>query len=293
MSRALRAALAKLRTSDGMLPSSQLTKLQRTAIEEFIRCTASVQIKPSGRGVVYVTVQSGVVEQHWRKLSPDVESALNTDLPQRARNIGLSGSSKSAAHQHDIHYLLIKAIGEGVRWRNTNGQFLNVSEQTQQQGASIITIGEHSAVNDNWMAPGDLWLVENQALFDRLDWLPAGNEQSIIYYGGQLRNTLIHWLSSQPRARRLWFFPDYDGVGLHNYLRLKQRLTNGVQFWLMPNWRDKLALFGNNELWCDTQRDFNAATQYLHKVQPEEGVLDLINAMKNQGVALEQEAVWL
>lgn len=293
MSKVLRAVLAKLRSNDGLLQSSQVTKSQRLAIEEFARQTGSVKIKPRGRGDVYVTVQPTVVEQRWRELSPEEVSELNDDVPQRARNIALSGGSKTAAHQHDIHYLLIKAVGDGVRWCSDNGHSLHVSEQTIQQGAAVLTIGDHSGLDDSWSAPGDLWLVENQALFDRLDWLPAGTEHSVIYYGGHLRNTLINWLASQSRTRRLWFFPDYDGVGLHNYLRLKLRLKEGVQFWLMPNWQHKLEKFGNNQLWCSTQHDFRAVDKHLKQVQIEPEVLDLIYAMQNKGCALEQEAVWL
>ena len=54
------------------------------------------------------------------------------------------------------------------------------------------------------MTPGTpgrsaLWLVENQALFDRTDWLPEGTQATLLYYGGQLDGRLLSWLGHRPR----------------------------------------------------------------------------------------------
>ena len=56
------------------------------------------------------------------------------------------------------------------------------------------------------MTPGTpeqaLWLVENQALFDRTDWLPEGTQASLLYYGGQLDGRLLSWLGHRPVPAR-------------------------------------------------------------------------------------------
>lgn len=64
---------------------------------------------------------------------------------------------------------------------------MDISANTQIAGASAIAI----AASDGWTTDKPIWLVENQALFDRLDWLPAGASGSLIYYGGQLSNLLL------------------------------------------------------------------------------------------------------
>lgn len=34
---------------------------------------------------------------------------------------------------------------------------------------------------NSWSTDGDLWLVENQALFDRLDWMPDCDAATLAY----------------------------------------------------------------------------------------------------------------
>lgn len=293
MTQRLRAALGKLRKAETALAGSALTPAQRRALEQFASQTGSVQMRPGGRGVVFVILQPAIVERHWRDLTPIDAEALPDDLPDRASNIAGTRSSKGAYHRHDHHYLLLKAGPGEVTWHNDAGHRLDLRKATDQQGAGVLSI----QANNTWRAPGPLWLVENQALFDRLDWLPDAGEgdsgSCIAYYSGQLPTGLIDWLAEQPRASQLWCFPDYDGVGLLNYARLKARLGEAVRLWLMPDWQARLPRFGSNVLWQDTAREFHAARQRLESLEDDPDVQALIQAMQDRGLALEQEAVWL
>lgn len=130
--------------------------------------------------------------------------------------------------------------------------------------------------------------MENQALFDRTDWLPTGTQATLLYYGGQLDGRLLAWLGQRPRASRVVLFPDYDGVGLSNFARLHAQLGEACECWLMPDWQSKPAHYGNQKLWRDTLQEFtNAVTQLPDYLSP------LTEQMRRSGVALEQEAVWL
>lgn len=290
MSRSLLAALEKLREShSGTLPASALSSAQRRSLESFVQTTKSVQMRPSGRGVVFEITQPAIVDKHRRELSPLERLELDGDLPNRAKNIATSRSSKSQDHLHDVHYLLLKAGRGSVTWVDDAGHQLDLRQTTDQQGAAAFVIRE----NNSWATDGVLWLVENQALFDRLDWLPDEPNTSVAYYSGNLRNSFLEWLAAKPRAATIWFFPDYDGVGLMNYARIKACLGNKVHFWLMPEWETKLTRLGNDSLWKDTFRDFQAAHARLAKLQIEPELLQLMQSMQIHGLALEQEAIWL
>ncbi len=290
MNRTLRAALGKLRQAEaGQLAGSTLSAAQRKTLEHFARQTGSVQIRPSGRGVIYVIVEAAIVERHWRDLTPIDPEQLADDVPDRAANIATSRSSKSARHDHPVHYLLLKAGPGPVSWRDDRGHRLDLRQATDQQGAGVLAI--HS--DSHWASDGPLWLVENQALFDRLDWLPDSNNCSVGYYSGQLRTGLLDWLAERPRASQLHFFPDYDGVGLLNYARIRARLGADVSLWLMPDWQSRLSRFGSPVLWRRSAREFRAAQQQLSTLTVEPEIQQLMRAMQRQGLALEQEAVWL
>ena len=290
MSRGLIAALRKLRNApEGRLASSQLSEGQRRELTSFARATGSIQLRPQGRGVVFEVSLSAVVEHQWRQLVPIEQSDLSDDLPSRARNIASTRSSKGAEHGHELSYLLLKAGPGQVDWHDEQSHPLDLRASTDQLGAAALAIHAGST----WRSEHPLWLVENQALFDRLDWLPSAEPASVAYYSGQLANNLIEWLAEMPRAPAIWFFPDYDGVGMLNFVRIRSRLGGAVRLWLMPQWQDRLARFGSATIWSDTQREFNAVLAKFTLLELEPEVRQLIECMKTQGLGLEQEAIWL
>ncbi|MDK4746697.1 hypothetical protein [Leclercia adecarboxylata] len=290
MSRALIAALGKLRQSTGNgLQGSQLTPGQRRALESFGQVTGSVLMKPRGNGVIFEVTLPIVVEQQWRQLVPVDRDEVDLTLPARTRNIATTRNSKSAAHSHRISYLLLKAGAGQVSWQNDDNQTLNLRDSTDQFGAAALAIQQ----GNSWHTPYPLWLVENQMLFDRLDWLPSKDPCSVAYYSGQLPNSVINWLSHYQRAPEIWFFPDYDGVGLLNYARIKAKLGSTVRMWLMPDWQKLISQFGCELLWQDTQREFRAMQSHIGSDNFEIPVKQIIHFMQTTGKALEQEAVWL
>ncbi|GGX47818.1 DUF7281 domain-containing protein [Saccharospirillum salsuginis] len=290
MSRPLRAALDKLRAAEqGRLPGSALSKAQKTTLDDFARQTGAVRREPAGRGVIYHIVQPTIVEHHWRRLSPVEADDLDAALPDRATNIGTRRDSKGARHGHAIQYLLLKAGGGYPIWHDDQGHRLDLRQATDAQGAAALAI----SADNRWSTEGDLWLIENQALFDRLDWLPESTQASALYYGGHLSGLLLDWLAEQPRADRIWFFPDYDGVGLGNYARARARLGDRVSLWLMPNWSTKLAHYGNSDRWMSSREHFNSARRALSELDEADPALALMDAMAEKGLGLEQEAVWL
>lgn len=296
MSKRLHGVLLRL-LKNGQLSASQLTSAQRQELDAFRARTNALGYQTRGRGVVYTISQRAIVEQHLSQLAPLAAADINATLPQRAANIGRSRNSKSGQHYHERYYLLFKAQGE-VTWHQDHDASLalDLGAITLQQGAASLAISANASphFDPGWHTTGALWLVENQALFDQLDWLPNDEHTSVIWYSGHLRTALLEWLARRPRAAHVYLFPDYDGVGLQNYLRLKRQLADQVSFWLMPNWQQKLSRFGNNLLWQNTHQEFQSAAPHLLPLLDNEQALALlITAMQRQGLALEQEAVWL
>ncbi|MGM0634059.1 MAG: DUF7281 domain-containing protein [Pseudomonadota bacterium] len=288
MSKSLAAALAKLhRAEGGVLPGSSLTAAQRRAADDFARRTGAIALQRAGRGIVYRVVQPAVVEQHWRHHSPD-GSAAPVDQPVRAGHIGQFRDSKGGHHGHEHDYVLLKATSPDVTWHSQQGERLPLGEQTRVQGAAALDV----SLSGDWQCPGSLWLVENQALFDRVDWLPDASA-TVIYYRGQLSGALLGWLQRLEIGGALVFFSDYDGVGLSNYCRLHQLLDPAPHFWLMPRWAGKLRRYGHSGLWTTQLDTWLAAESYLRAHCPDTGLIDLLKQMKAHGLALEQEAVWL
>ena len=302
MSRSLVAALSRLleaagdASQAGTCNASAFTASQRLALEDLARRTGALRLKPEGRGSVYEVVSVEVLATHLRSLRPQRAVDIDPSIPRRAANIAHSRSSKGRAHGHDLHYLLVKAISAGVFWRGkSEGQnekeerVFDLTQATSTAGAGVLAISEE----DYWRSDQPLWLVENQALFDRLDWLPQGSGGTVAYYAGQLPGRLLKWLARRPRASEVIMFPDYDGVGLLNYAKLLEACGSPTSFWLMPNWQTLLKTYGSHAVWRNTQADFEAALPRLLAAGAPNEVIEMCAALRAQGLALEHEAVWL
>ena len=281
---ALRAALLKLQAKSP-LPASQFTPAQRSALDGFARQTGAGNCQRQGRGDVYGVCDQAVFAAHVTQLSPQVEPSVAEQLPLRAQHVADARDSKARRHQHGMYYPLLKAVGDAVSWHEAErGAELALSAATRDFGASSLCIQQ----DDAWHSEQALWLVENQALFDRTDWLPEGTQATLLYYGGQLDGRLLSWLGHRPRASQVILFADYDGVGLSNFTRLREALGGAGDFWLMPQWESKLARYGSVQLWRDTLSHFTTAVAQLPAP-----VRELTEQMQHLGMALEQEAVWL
>ena len=284
MDRTLRAALLKLQGQQA-LPASYFTAAQRSALDRFARQTGAVICQRQGRGDVYRVSDPRLFDIHLSALSPQVGMLATDDLPLRAQHIAHARDSKARNHQHECYYPLLKAVGEKVLWRQgEHGSELPLSQLTHYFGAASLRI----ETGDTWQSGQPIWLVENQALFDRTDWLPVGTQATLLYYGGQLDGRLLAWLGQRPRASRVVLFPDYDGVGLNNFARLYAQLGDACDCWLMPDWQIRLARYGSQRLWQETYREFTSAAPLLPDY-----LVPLTEQMRQSGLALEQDAVWL
>ena len=87
-------------------------------------------------------------------------------------------------------------------------------------------------------------------------------------------------------------FPDYDGVGLANYVRLYERVGQRVQFWLMPNWQLKLQQIGSREIWIKNRPLFDSSLEKLRCLGVDGDIWQLVDCMRSAAMALEQETVF-
>lgn len=289
-SKALISAVKILLIENSVI-SSCFTKKQQNFLNDLAKNTGIIKIIQQGRGFSYQVANFCALQSYLKEMQPLDETELTTDLPRRSRNIGLYKNSKQSKSEHSIFYVLLKAVGNEVIWRNNENQ-ANISEQTKLQGVSSLML----ETEDHWQSQHPLFLVENQALFDFLNWLPADFNGSIIYYGGHTKQKLLNWLAHKKRVTELILFADYDGVGLNNFLRLGRVVKNrySCHFYLMQNWQEKLKLFGNQKIWQDNQTLFYNAVQGMKEINaltPE--LNELINQMQILGKGLEQEAIWL
>lgn len=287
-SQVLASALAKF-GAGGEIPASRLTPAQTRELELFGSRTGAVRKTMKGGGAVFVVANPATVDATLAQLRPLAAEDIPAAAPARARNIGRRRSSKSGKRRLDAYHLLLRPAPGGATWTRGDDA-LDLAAHTRLTGMAALAVER----NDAWHTPGPLWLVENQTNFDDLSWMPPGAEGTVAYYGGIIDGRLLGWLTARRRHGRLILFPDYDGVGLHQYARLAATAANkDVELWLMPDWESALATFGSADVWRKTHTNFEVALKRLKGTAARYRVLPLIEAMQRLGLALEQEAVWL
>ena len=291
----LSEALKHLVSIDQPLMASAFTSGQRKCLEQFARETRLIELKKQGRGTVYQIINRQSVHNYLRQLHPLDEASLPDNLPTRSRNIGIDRNSKTGQTCHDCWYLLMKAWDAEVVWQNANDR-MQPAELTARYGVAALQINAGLNSGQGWQCNRPLLLVENQALFDQCDWLPQDFKGCLVYYAGQLSEVLLQWLAEQKRTNEVILFPDYDGVGLSNYVRLVNALhpDSALRFYLLPDWEAKLEKFGNTDCWLKTRVQFEnafAKLTALNALSPD--FIKLGSLSQTYGKALEQESIWL
>ena len=284
-------AIERLLENPDTLKQSDLTLQQRKALEGFASQTRFIEIVKQGRSTVYRVINAKGLSNYLRQLHPMAESDLPADIPARSQNVGVHRSSKKGKSTHDSYYLLMKAWADDVVWHDGKNA-LDVAEATRQFGVAALQVGTDQC----WQCNRSLLLVENQALFDRSDWLDDDFDGCLIYYSGQLPDLLLQWLSEYPRSPSIVLFPDYDGIGLSNYVRLAESIHSETKicFYWMPNWQEKLKEFGDPEIWSRTRIVFENAFAKLDKLGLADGHFrKLAYLTQRYGKNLEQESIWL
>ncbi len=291
----LSEALKRLVSSDQPLMASDFTSGQKKCLEQFARETRLIELKKQGRATIYQVINRQSVLNYLGQLHPFDEASLPDGLPIRSRNIAMERNSKTGQTGHDCWYLLMKAWDSDVVWQNANDR-MRPSELTARFGVAALQINAEPSLEQDWQCNRPLFLVENQALFDRCDWLPQDFKGCLAYYAGQLSEVLLQWLAEQKRTDEVILFPDYDGVGLNNYVRLVNALhtDSALQFYWLPDWENKLEKFGKAESWLKTRVQFEnafAKLTALNALSPD--FIKLGSLSQTYGKALEQEAIWL
>lgn len=300
-------ALKRLLASEQPLTASAFTPSQRTHLEQFARETRLIELIKQGRSTVYRVINRQSVINYLRQRHPLDDVSLPADIPSRSRNIGTDRNSKTGQTGHDCWYLLMKAWDSDEVWQNDNDA-MHPAELTERFGVAALQVSAGDSLwpssgqactersRKGWQCNRPLLLVENQALFNQCDWLPQDFNGCLACYAGQLSDVLLQWLSEQKRTDEVILFPDYDGIGLSNYARLANSLhpDSTLQFYWLPDWGNKLATFGNTEIWLKTRVQFQNAFEKLNAINAlNDDLIKLGHLSQQYGKALEQEAIWL
>lgn len=207
----------------------------------------------------------------------------------RAQSIARRRSSKAAASGVGTGVLHLRALAGGGGMTTINGVNFPVRELTAHHGVAACLVRPET----QFEFTGQTVLIENLECFLNAERILP--EASIFLNGaGRLSDQLIACLArSTFSPAPVVHFPDYDPVGLSDYLRLKALLGPGVVLYLPSDIERRFAALADQRLISERPRNRALLEKLATERWPCQESERIFRLIKESGAGLEQECLLL
>lgn len=266
---------------DGGLAMSQVSARARQSLQPLLDARV-LEIRRAGAGKRLLVANRDALIGFINQRYP-VGLVRNTPsgMGPKAEAVATVRDSKkaSAANQEPV---IFRAFGD-VSLRCPSST-LPLGEMTKTAGVAAAIFSDSC----EWTLDGaeTLVTVENLEPFLHIeDILPTA---VAVYAGGRLSGRMIGWLSQMcAQGLHVVHAGDYDPVGLDEYWRLRQALSNHVTLHVPDDLEVRFSTFGKRQLLIDSE----PVLQRLRQVS-DESVRYVVQLMDRYTCGLEQEALF-
>lgn len=243
-----------LKSETDSLPVSSVSKSAKAEIEN-LRSIDLIGWERSGAGAKYFIVDKTAIEKLINSNSYDGDLSK---LSSKAKAVALHGNAHKG--KDDSMLLLLSAVYDGVIWNNGRNT-LNLYDYSSQFGVASLVV----KIEDDWTSNKPIALVENLDLliYTKLYFEKIGFDGAVLYYSGNLSGKLLKWLNHKKRGASYIMFPDYDIVGLNNYIRVKKALGNMLSMYIPDNLLELLLGHGDENTLITTQASRTLIEQWI------------------------------
>ena len=260
------------------LPASSISKADRQRLLTLFDAGVIEEVR-SGAGRRLVVTNQSALRAFVQSLYPSGLEGFKGDLPSRSRAVAERRDSKKAIGKRQT-ILLVRGFN-GCTFRKDESR-LPVADWTESAGVASLCL----ASMKGWRCQGTLGLVENLEAFWHIEKI-APFVDLAIYAEGRIGVDVLDWLSSPGMIEaRVVHFPDYDPVGMDEYLRIKRACPERTKLFLPADLKTLFSRYGKAQLLYDS----SAVLARLRKSADSE-VRYVVELMDRFGVGLEQEAL--
>ncbi len=272
------AKLLRRLLDDGSVRLSAVSRSATTVINSLVETGALAQERVGG-GCRVVVCDPQAVEGQLRAARPEWEG--KNDVPPRAEAIRRLRNAKKATSDTP-EFLLLRSCQPSCVWRNGNTE-IDVAKLTRKTGIACLAVEP----GDQWSTDAPLGMLENKEVFWHCDKLYRNTEcGSFLYYSGNVPKRVLTWFADRPRTPHVFFYPDYDPVGLRNYLAMKAHCREPVEMILPPDFEELLKTCGKKEL---LTKNIGCLKSVLE--QGDKMACQIVELMQKYGCGLEQEVL--
>lgn len=248
-------------------------------------------VERSGGGEVVVVRDAAAFEKWLRMRFPFLDSQVTTPVgADRAKAVALRRNSKATGEGVAQGVLHLRAWGAPSVTFRVDGREVPVAELTASHGIAACLLGSESVID---VPDAKVLLVENLECFLRAEALISDTFLA-LNAAGRIPDRLINCLArSRLGNQPLLHFPDYDPVGLSDYLRLKAKLGDRVVLYVPDDLEERFERFGNRKLISDKPKNRILLEQLNRCSWPCKASERVFKLIKESGAGLEQEALLL
>jgi hypothetical protein len=262
----------------GMMTLGSCPAKHRALINDYIR--RDILKTQLIKGREYVSIVDTEVVDAW---IANAVLAADPLLTTRANSIMLNKDSK-AGKALDYLFLQIRSVDPDAHMY-VNDERVNIGAATGICGcASLFSEGGKHPHLD-FRSP--VYLIENIECWANAEkYLPR--EGIFIFYQGWISNKLLAQIKNW-KTVGLHISPDYDLVGLHNWVRLNKEIP-GAKLFFPPEFERLIAAYASDRLWLKQANYLPVAADLCSQVNDPTLTLWLTQ-MRERGACLEQEAL--
>jgi hypothetical protein len=274
--------------ADKTLPRSQVSAREFTFMRPLLD-GGVLSCERVGRGEVLRVVHEDAFLSWVRRNFPAYENAWSApEGAGRAQAVALRRDSKAGGSGVGKSVLHLRALNATAEvW--LDDMTFPVARMTQDHGLAACLIGPDSRLK----IEGRVALIENLECFLNPEAFLL-NASVVLNSAGRISDRLIACLKkSHLGARPLLHAPDYDPVGLSDYLRLRAGLGPRVELWVPSDLELRFATFGNRGLIASKPRNRALLEQLGDSDMPCETSRRVFDLIKETGCGLEQESLLL
>lgn len=271
---------------DGRVPFSSLSARARRDLEPLFAGGALVE-DSSGRGGVVVVRRPDVLLEWARRQYPMLggdwsnvgqSGRANAVLMRRDSKAGGAGAGASVLHMRACGS--VRAAVDGVEFP--------VEQLTAHHGLAACLIRESTRLE----LEGQAVLVENLDCFLAVEAIVPSTHIA-LNSAGRISELLVQCLARSTYDRTLLHFPDYDPVGLADYLRLRSALGPLVSLFVPTDIEARFAAFGNRALIRKRPRNRALLESLSNTDWPCSESAKVFGLIRECGTGLEQECLLL
>lgn len=176
----------------------------------------------------------------------------------------------------------VRSVNDGNLFRD--GLPVETTRSTEEHGVFALALKDHTP----FTLRGACLLIENPAVFHSFEIL--GLEVALAIYGrGRCSNRFLKWLESNARnGLKVLHLPDYDPLGLTEFLRLHKRLGESITLYT-PNALP--SLFRRHSKGALLHKEKNQRMLIELRKSNHPSVRDVVSMIDSSNAGLEQEAM--